>query len=129
MMLLERLAITVMLAAAATAGGRSQSAAPADQDAQAAPIAQDSQDAQDAQPLKEDAKPAPSAPPTDPVQLQLQKDTAHLLELVQDLKAEVDKAGSNTLSLEALRKADAIQKLAKDLKDRMKERQGTASKP
>jgi hypothetical protein len=63
------------------------------------------------------------------VQLQLQKDTAHLLELVQDLKAEVDKAGSNTLSLEALRKADAIQKLAKDLKDRMKERQGTASKP
>ena len=108
MMLLERLAITVMLAAAATAGGRSQSAAqaaPADQNAQAAPIAQDAQDAQDAQPLKEDAKPAPSAPPTDPVQLQLQKDTAHLLELVQDLKAEVDKAGSNTLSLEALRKA------------------------
>ena len=52
-----------------------------------------------------------------------------MLELVQDLKAEVDKAGSNTLSLEALRKADAIQKLAKDLKDRMKERQGTTSKP
>jgi hypothetical protein len=129
MMLLERLAITVMLAAAATAGGRSQSAAQAGQDAQAAPVAQDSQDTQDAQPPKEDAKPAPSAPPTDPVQLQLQKDTAHLLELVQDLKAEVDKAGSNTLSLEALRKADAIQKLAKDLKDRMKERQGTASKP
>src|ERR1700677_2736058 len=129
MMLLERLAITVMLAAAATAGGRSQSAAQAGQDAQAALVAQDSQDTQDAQPPKEDAKPAPSAPPTDPVQLQLQKDTAHLLELVQDLKAEVDKAGSNTLSLEALRKADAIQKLAKDLKDRMKERQGTASKP
>jgi hypothetical protein len=129
MMLLERLAITVMLAAAATAGGRSQSAAQADQDAQAAPIAQDTQDTQDAQPPKEDAKPAPPAPPTDPVQLQLQKDTAHMLELVQDLKAEVDKAGSNTLSLEALRKADAIQKLAKDLKDRMKERQGTASKP
>jgi hypothetical protein len=129
MMLLERLAITVMLAAAATAGGRSQSAAQADQDAQAAPIAQDTQDTQDAQPPKEDAKPAPPAPPTDPVQLQLQKDTAHMLELVQDLKAEVDKAGSNTLSLEALRKADAIQKLAKDLKDRMNERQGTASKP
>jgi hypothetical protein len=132
MMLLERLAIAVMLAAAATAGGRSQSAtqaAQANQDAQAAPIAQDAQAAQDAQPPKEDTPPAPPAPPADPAQLQLQKDTAHLLELVQDLKAEVDKAGSNTLSIEALRKADAIQKLAKDLKDRMKERQGTVSRP
>jgi hypothetical protein len=124
MMLLERLAITVMLAAAVTAGGRSQSKAPADQDPQDPPIAQDSQ-----QTPKEEAPPAPPAPPPDPAQLQLQKDTAHLLELVQDLKVEVDKAGSNTLSIEALRKADAIQKLAKDLKDRMKERQGTASKP
>jgi hypothetical protein len=123
MMLLERLAITVMLAAAATAGGPGQSAA---QNAQDAQDAQPAAVVQDAEPAKEDA---PSAPPTDPVQLQLQKDSAQLLQLVQDLKVEVDKAGSDTLSIAALRKADAIQKLAKDLKDRMKERQGTLSKP
>ena len=43
---------------------------------------------------------------------------------------DVEKAGANTLSLDALRKADEIQKLAKDLKERMKEEGQTfASKP
>jgi hypothetical protein len=35
---------------------------------------------------------------------------------------EVEKAGSNTLSLAALRKSDEIQRLAKNLKEKMKER-------
>jgi hypothetical protein len=52
---------------------------------------------------------------------QLEKDTAELLRLVQELKDEVEKAGTNTLSLIALRKADEIQRLAKNLKERMKE--------
>jgi hypothetical protein len=51
----------------------------------------------------------------------LEKDSATLLQLVQELKAEVEKAGSNTLSLAALRKADEIQRLAKNLKEKMKE--------
>jgi hypothetical protein len=41
--------------------------------------------------------------------------------LVKELKVEVDKAGGNTLSLAALRKADEIQRLSKSLKDRMKD--------
>ena len=63
-------------------------------------------------------------------QRKFDKDSAELLHLVQELKVEVEKAGANTLSLAALRKADEIQKLAKDLKERMKEQGQTfASKP
>jgi hypothetical protein len=67
---------------------------------------------------------------SDPVERQLQIDTAHLLQLTEELKAELDKAGINTLSLAALRKADEVQKLAKGLKERMKDRgQVVQSKP
>ncbi len=76
------------------------------------------------------AQAAPPAPADDPAQEQLQKDTEHLLQLVQELKVEVAKAGANTLSLAALRKADEVQKLAKNLKEKMKERgQVSQSKP
>ena len=61
------------------------------------------------------------ATPEQAEQQQLEKDSATLLQLVQELKVEVEKAGSNTLSLGALRKADEIQRLAKNLKERMKE--------
>jgi hypothetical protein len=76
-------------------------------------------------------QPAPEPPlSSDPVERQLQMDTAHLLQLTEELKAEVDKAGSNTLSLAALRKADEVQKLARELKERMKDRgQVIQSKP
>jgi hypothetical protein len=71
------------------------------------------------------AVPVVASPPLSPEQIKQQqkfdKDTAQLLQLVQDLKAEVEKAGSNTLSLAALRKADEIQRLVKSLKEKMKE--------
>ena len=67
------------------------------------------------------ASPAPPPPPGTPEEQELRKDSAHLLQLVQELKAEVEKAGNNTLSLAAVRKADEIQKLSKSLKERMKE--------
>ena len=58
------------------------------------------------------------------------KETVQLLSLVQDLKAEVDKAGANTLSLAALRKADEVQRLAKDLKEKMRvQGQAVAGRP
>jgi len=58
------------------------------------------------------------------------KETTELLHLVQELRVEVEKAGANTLSLAALRKADEIQRIAKDLKEKMKEQgQAVASKP
>jgi hypothetical protein len=78
------------------------------------------------------AKPPAPEPPlsSDPVERQLQMDTAHLLQLTEELKVEIDKAGSNTLSLAALRKADEVQRLAKALKERMKDRgQVIQSKP
>jgi hypothetical protein len=52
-------------------------------------------------------------------QKQVADDTAKLLKLANDLKSDVDKAGANTLSVAALRKADAIEKLAHNIKLRM----------
>jgi hypothetical protein len=69
------------------------------------------------------APPPPAAPVGNAAQQQLQKETATLLQLAQDLKAEIEKAGSNTLSLVALRKADEIQKLSKNLRQAMKEQE------
>ncbi len=71
----------------------------------------------------------PAVPATTPEGRRLQKETATLLQLAQDLKAEIEKAGGNTLSLVALRKADQIQKMSKDLKQEMSQQeQGTAGK-
>jgi hypothetical protein len=68
------------------------------------------------------AKQVVATPHGSPEEQQLQKETTRLLQLVEELKAEVAKAGSNTLSLTAVRKADEVLKLSKDLKERMKER-------
>jgi hypothetical protein len=68
------------------------------------------------------AKQVVATPPATPEEQQLQKETTRLLQLVQELKVEVAKAGSNTLSLAAVRKADEVLKLSKDLKERMKDR-------
>jgi hypothetical protein len=55
-----------------------------------------------------------------PEEQQLEKDSTRLLTLARELKEEVQKAGANTLSLSALRKADEIQRLSKDLKERLR---------
>jgi hypothetical protein len=60
----------------------------------------------------------------------MEKDTAQLLHLVRELKLEVNKAGTNTLSVAAVHKADEIQRLVKSLKEQMRERgQIVVSKP
>lgn len=51
---------------------------------------------------------------------QITDDTAKLLKLAGDLKAEVDKSSQDTLSLRVIRKADEIEKLAHSVRDRMK---------
>jgi len=53
-------------------------------------------------------------------QRQIADDTARLLELATQLKAEVDKTSKDTLSINVIRKADTIEKLAKGVKDKMK---------
>ena len=53
-------------------------------------------------------------------QKKLVEDTAKLLELANELKAVVDKSNKDTLSLDVVRKADAIEKLAHSVKEGMK---------
>lgn len=51
---------------------------------------------------------------------QLKNDTDKLLKLSVELKAYVDKSDENVLSLDVIKKADEIEKLAKSVKDKMK---------
>ena len=106
---------------------------------EAEPVATPPAPQQAAQPEPEPAKAEPAPKPqvearleakpeekpfvaSTPQQALLDKEAEHLLRLTRELKAEVDKAGVNMLSLAALRKADEVQKLSKDLKERMKDR-------
>jgi hypothetical protein len=51
---------------------------------------------------------------------QIADDTAKLLELATQLKSEVDKTSKDTLSINVIRKAESIEKLAKGVKEKMK---------
>jgi hypothetical protein len=51
---------------------------------------------------------------------QIADDSAKLLKLAGDLKTAVDKTGKDTLSLEVIRKADEIERLAHSVKEKMK---------
>jgi nitric oxide reductase activation protein len=53
-------------------------------------------------------------------QRKLVEDTEKLVALVTQLKVEVDKSTKDTLSLDVVRKADEIEKLAKSVKEKMK---------
>jgi hypothetical protein len=53
----------------------------------------------------------------------LVSDTAKLLELATELKEEVDKSNKNTLSLDVVKKAEEIEKLAKTVKEKMRDGQ------
>jgi TolA-binding protein len=50
----------------------------------------------------------------------MKRDTDRLLQLATELKAQVDKAGEHTLSLEAIRKTEEIEKLARSVRNKMK---------
>ena len=53
-------------------------------------------------------------------QKQLVADTNKLLSLAKELKEEVDKSNADTLSINVVKKASEIEKLAKSVKDRMR---------
>lgn len=53
-------------------------------------------------------------------QKKIAEDSAKLLQMANELKAEVDKTTKDQMSLEVIRKADEIEKFAHDLKLRMK---------
>ena len=51
----------------------------------------------------------------------LKKDTDQLLELSTELKKAVDAANENVLSVEVIRKTEEVEKLAKRVREKMKE--------
>jgi spore coat polysaccharide biosynthesis protein SpsF (cytidylyltransferase family) len=53
-------------------------------------------------------------------QARLKSDTDKLLKLSQELKEYVDKSNENMLSIDVLKKAEEIEKLARSVKDKMK---------
>ncbi|MGH9596853.1 MAG: hypothetical protein ACRD3K_08665 [Edaphobacter sp.] len=53
-------------------------------------------------------------------QKRLVADTDKLLALATDLKAQVDKSTKDTMSVDVIKKADEIEKLAHSVKERMK---------
>jgi hypothetical protein len=61
-----------------------------------------------------------SQTPQTPQQKQLADDTAQLLTLANELKAELDKSNKDTLSLSVIKKAEQVEKLAHKVRDEMK---------
>ncbi len=54
----------------------------------------------------------------------IRTDTDKLFQLATELKAAVDKSNENLLSLDVVRKADEVEKLAKRVKEKMKQSVG-----
>jgi hypothetical protein len=57
-------------------------------------------------------------------QQDIRNDTEKLFQLASELKAAVDKSNENLLSLEVVRKADEVEKLAKRVKEKMRDSVG-----
>lgn len=52
--------------------------------------------------------------------LELKRDTDKLLQLTNELKQSVEKTNENISSIEVIKKAEQIEKLAKSVKEKMK---------
>ena len=115
-----KLAVLIFLLAMAGAsfGQATKDAKPQDSNPTAAPEQEPA-----LQDHKVDDAAAPKNVPMTPAearQAQIIADTNKLLQLSQELKAEVAKSTKDTLSLAVVKKADEVEKLAKSLKERMK---------
>jgi hypothetical protein len=62
-------------------------------------------------------------------QQDIRSDTDKLFQLAGELKAAVDKTNENLLSLEVVRKADEVEKLAKRVKEKMRDSIGPPPPP
>ena len=67
-----------------------------------------------------DAEQNQAAMTRDDREKQVTEDSARLLKLAKELKAEADKTTIDTLSLTVIRKAEAVEKLARDVKTKIK---------
>jgi hypothetical protein len=61
-------------------------------------------------------------------QQDIRDDTEKLFQLSSELKAAVEKSNEHMLSLDVVRKAEEVEKLAKKVKDKMKEAIGPAQR-
>ena len=61
-------------------------------------------------------------------QQDIREETDKLFQLATELKAAVDKSNENLLSLDVVRKAEEVEKLAKKVKEKMKESVGPPTK-
>lgn len=61
-------------------------------------------------------------------QQDIRNDTDKLFQLATELKTAVDKTNENLLSLDVIHKAEEVEKLAKKVKEKMKESVGQPSK-
>jgi hypothetical protein len=66
------------------------------------------------------AKQADNATADEERKKQVADETAKLLKLATELKTEVDKSSKDTLSLDVIRKADEIERLARSVREKMK---------
>lgn len=82
----------------------------------------------DAKQAKTEEQPAKVVTGQDERERQIAEDSARLLKLATDLKRETDKTTFDTLSLGIIRKADEIQKLARNVKTKIKDGQTLAAK-
>ena len=80
---------------------------------------------QDAMVAQQQVKLAEAA--ADKKRAQIMGGTAKLLQLATELKADVDKTNKNEMSLDVIRKADEIERLAHDLKQQMKDQAANPS--
>lgn len=71
----------------------------------------------------DNAKTTTPETPQTPQQKELADDTAKLVTLANELKAELDKSSKDTLSLSVIRKAQQVEKLAHKVRDEMKANQ------
>jgi hypothetical protein len=71
-------------------------------------------------PPPNDSKPQKGAAGESDRKKQITDESAQLLNMALALKAEVDKTTKDTLSLNVIKKADEIEKLAKSVKEKMK---------
>jgi hypothetical protein len=62
-------------------------------------------------------------------QQDIREQTDKLFQLATELKAAVDKSNENLLSLDVIRKAEEVEKLAKKVKEKMKESVGPSARP
>lgn len=111
----------LFLAAGVTVAGQ-QPPKPATDAATVAPAAV-TKPADNGQPVAEGKKPVSPVAPAEALtsgQKQLADESAELLQLAQELKKEVDRTDKDTLSVNVIRKAEMIEKLAKGVKQKMK---------